>query len=379
MAAGQRRSDGLTEGDAAGGAPRLRVGLVGCGWWSRTHLHAWQDLASEGAELIGVADVDRSKAEAAGLAFGVPAFESLGELVDVLQPDVVDIVTTVESHRDLALQAAARGVGIVLQKPMARDWLECLEIAEAVEHAGVFFAVHEDFRFQAAIGRVRRLIGKGVVGAPSFARISFRTAFDTTAMQPHLRAQERFILMDIGVHVLDVARALMGEVEVVSCETQRRRPELAGEDSAAMLLRHVSGAVSMVDCSFSAQRIRDVFPQTMIDVEGELGCIELREDGAIAVRSRGLGWREDAAAPLLEWTEHPLHVVQEGALTFQRHILDAWVSGGPPETDLDSSLATFALVEAAYSAAQTHRAVAPPARAVAPHPPAEQEAASHAG
>ena len=255
--------------------------------------------------------------------------------------------------------AAERGIGAIVQKPMARDWSECLAMASDVRSAGIFFGVHENFRFQAPILRVRQLVTNNVIGAPSFARVSFRTAFDTTEFQPYLRDEKKFILMDIGVHVLDVCRCLMGEVVRLSCETQKRRAGLAGEDTATIMLRHESDAVSVVDCSFSALRIQDAFPETMIEVEGSLGCVRLSESGVIDVKSRGISWRENASAPLLEWSDRPLHVTQESVLSFNRHVLQAKNAGRQPETNLQDSLRTFALVDASYHSAEVASATTP--------------------
>ena len=337
----------------------MRVGLIGCGWYSQNHLHAWQDLQPAGADLVGVTDIDPAKAAAAAERFRVPAFATAEALIEASRPDVVDIVTTVGSHTQLVSLAASHGVGAIVQKPMAVDWDDCLAMAAAVRSAGIFFGVHENFRFQAPILRLRQMLANGVIGTPSYARIAFRTAFDTIGAQPYLRHEKRFILMDIGVHVLDLARLLVGEVERLSCETQSRREGLAGEDSATMLLRHRGGAVSVVECSFSAPRIRDAFPETMIELEGPLGCIRLSEGGIIDVQARGIGWREDGSAPLLPWTERPLHVTQESVLAFNRHVLAAWQDGRAPQTNLDDALATFALVDAAYRSADEHRAVVP--------------------
>lgn len=337
----------------------MRVGLIGCGWYAQNHLHAWQDLSTSGAVLVGVTDIDPAKAAAAAERFGVPVFATAEELIDATKPDLVDIVTTVGSHTELVSLAARKGVGAIVQKPMAKDWADCLAMAEAVRSAGIFFGVHENFRFQAPIMRVRQMVENGVIGTPSWARIAFRTAFDTITAQPYLRHEKRFILMDIGVHVLDLARLLVGEVARLTCETQSRREGLAGEDTATMLLAHTGGAVSVVECSFSAQRITDAFPETMIEIEGPLGCIRLSESGIIDVQSKGINWREDASAPLLPWTERPLHVTQESVLSFNRHVLAAWQTGGRPQTHLDDALNTFALVDAAYRSAEQHRAIAP--------------------
>lgn len=337
----------------------LKVGLVGCGWYAQNHLHAWRDLAAEGVVIVGVTDIDPAKSAAASATFEVPAFPTAEALITGAGPDLLDIVTTVGSHTELVSLAARHQVGAIVQKPMARDWSDCLVMADAVRASGIFFGVHENFRFQAPIMRVKQLVTNGVVGTPSFARIAFRTAFDTISAQPYLKHEKRFILMDIGVHVLDLARHLMGEVTRLSCETQRRRPGLAGEDTATMLLAHEGDAVSVVECSFSAQRIVDAFPETMIEIEGPLGVIRLSESGRIDVQSKGITWREEAAAPLLAWTERPLHVTQESVLSFNRHIVRARQEGRTPDTNLDDALKTFALVDAAYRSAEEHRAITP--------------------
>jgi len=48
---------------------RVRVGVIGCGFFARNHLHAWQDLAPAGADLVAVCDIDPAKAKAAAEAF----------------------------------------------------------------------------------------------------------------------------------------------------------------------------------------------------------------------------------------------------------------------------------------------------------------------
>ena len=71
------------------------------------------------------------------------------------------------------------------------------------------------------------------------------------------------------------------------------------------------------------------------------------------------GRSEDIGAPLLPWTERPWHVSQEGALGACRHFLACYRAGARPETDGADNLATYALVDAAYEAAATGRAVTP--------------------
>ena len=191
------------------------------------------------------------------------------------RPDLVDIVTQMGAHRALVETAAAAGVGMIVQKPLAPSWQDCVAIAETATAAGVFFAVHENFRFQTPMRRVRALIDKGAIGRPSFARISFRTGFDVYRNQPYFLTEPRLAILDVGIHLLDLARAFLGEAVRVSCETQARREGIAGEDTATMLLRHETGAVSVVDCTYAAHRQPDPFPETLLEIEGDAGALAM--------------------------------------------------------------------------------------------------------
>ena len=120
---------------------------------------------------------------------------------------------------------------------------------------------------------MKAILDSGAIGEPSWARISFRTGYDIYKGQPYFYDEERFVILDLGVHVVDVARFLLGEVERVSCETQRRNPKVKAEDTATMLLRHTSGAVSIVEATYETKKLPDSFPETMLEIEGPRGAI----------------------------------------------------------------------------------------------------------
>jgi predicted dehydrogenase len=340
---------------------RLRAGLIGCGFFAKNHLHAWRDLAHE-VELLAVCDVDTAKAQAAAAAFGVPRwYTDATTMLERERLDFVDIVTTMPSHRALVTLAAAHGVSMIVQKPFAPTWADCLAMVEACRTAGVRLMVHENFRFQSPMLAVREALSGGAVGEITWARVSWRTAYDIYAGQPYLAKEERFLLLDIGVHVLDLVRVLVGEVERVYAETQSIRPGIAGEDAATLLLRHRSGAVSVVDGCYASRRDPDPFPETLLEVEGRDGSLVLSHGLELKVHNRSGTTVRSLRTPTLPWTAEPWHVAQESVLNTQRHWLDAWRAGREPETSGADNLKTYALVEAAYESARTHRAVTPEA------------------
>jgi predicted dehydrogenase len=331
---------------------RIRLGLIGCGFFAQNHLHAWQDLKSEGVDIVAVCDTDPARAKAAAGTFGVPHwYADAAEMFAAEQLGLVDIATTMGSHLSLVTLALAHRIPTIVQKPFGVDIAQVRQMVETSERAGVFLAVHENFRFQRPLRKIREVVASGAIGRPSWARISFRTGYDIYAGQPYLAQQERFVLIDVGVHVLDVARALLGEVTHSTAELQRRNPVAIGEDTATMLLRHESGAVSVVECTYGSRRVPDSFPETLIEVEGEHGAIVSRIGNIVGVTVDGKMTAYNEDPPVLPWAERPWHVAQESVLATCRHMLEAVKAGRPAETSAADNLRTFALVEAAYEAA----------------------------
>jgi predicted dehydrogenase len=340
-------------------ADSIRVGLIGCGFYAQNHLHSWRELGTHGAVLTAVCDADPAKAEAAGSAFGVPFYTDAKTMLDAEKLDLVDIVTRHETHRPLAELAIGHGIATIVQKPFAPTWDDCVAIVEAAKKAGVWLAVHENFRFQTPMRKVRAVIDSGGIGTPNWARISFRTGYDVYATQPYFYDEERFAIADVGIHVLDLARYFMGEVSRISCETQRRNPKVRAEDTATMLLRHESGGVSVVECTYESRKLPDPFPETLLEIEGDRGSIVVDAGFRMRVTSDGRLREEHVGSPLRAWTSEPWHASQEGAYNACEHFLDCVKRGVPAETAGTDNLKSYALVDAAYRAAEEQRAVAP--------------------
>jgi D-apiose dehydrogenase len=327
---------------------RTAIGLIGCGFFAQNHLHAWTDLAREGADLVAVCDIDEGKARAAGDKFGVRWYTAAAQMLDSEQPGLVDIATQMRTHVKLVELTLGRRIPTIVQKPFGEDIGEVRRMVRLSEQTGTFLAVHENFRFQLPILKVAEIIASGTIGTPSWARISFRTGYDIYTGQPYLRTEPRFVLIDVGVHVLDVARVLLGEVEHLTAELQKRNPGVAGEDTATMLLRHEGGAVSVVECTYGCRRVPDSFPETLLEIEGTRGAIVTRIGSRIEVTSDGRMQTIDADPVVHPWAERPWHVAQDSVLTTCRHMLQAVQAGRPAATSAADNLRTFALVEAAY-------------------------------
>jgi D-apiose dehydrogenase len=227
----------------------------------------------------------------------------------------------------------------------------------AAEAAGKVLMVHENFRWQSAVRAAIDALRSGAIGTPFFGRVSFRSGYDVYAGQPYLAEGKRFIIEDLGIHILDIARALFGEVSTITASTKRVNPKINGEDVATMLLAHQGGVTSVVDCSYATKRAPETFPETLLEIDGTEGTLRLDAGYRLTIQAGGKSETRDIAPPVLPWAERPWHNIQESVAIIQQHFVDCLREGRVPETSGADNLNTLALVEAAYLSAAESRSV----------------------
>jgi predicted dehydrogenase len=339
----------------------LRGALVGCGFFAQNHLHAWRQLP--GVDIVALCDADAERLAATGDAFGVAPAHRHADAEAMLAAehlDFVDIATPVASHPTLVELVARRGLHVICQKPFAPTLADGQAMVDACDRAGVRLMVHENFRWQTPVQAVRQVIADGAIGTPHWGRLTFRSGFDVYRAQPYLAKGSRFIIEDLGIHVIDIARYLFGDATLVGATTQRINPTIAGEDVATLLLRHDGGATSVVDCSYASRRADELFPQTLIEIDGSDGSLKLEADYRLAVHSTRDGTRTTRREPPLHaWAQRPWFNIQDSVVNIQAHWLECLRNGREPQTSGRDNLRTLALVEAAYASAGAPRTSTP--------------------
>lgn len=333
-----------------------RGGLIGCGFFARNHMNGWAGI--DGAEIVAVCDRDLAKAESMQADFNVPhAYADAEAMLKAEKLDFVDVVTTSPFHRQLVELAARHGVAAICQKPFADTYADAAAMVAACEAAGVPLAVHENFRWQKPFVEMAARIADGRIGRPTFARISFRHGFDYYKNQPYLAEVERLSLMDIGLHLFDLARFLVGEVETLTCRTQRINPIVRGEDAFTALLGHVGGATSVVDCSAYAKYDPEPFPETLATVEGPEGVLELTRHYRLIEHHAGSRVESDVEPAIPAWGGKPWHAVQDSVIAFERHFIEVLNDRAEAQPSGAHNLGTVALALAAYESAAENRTI----------------------
>lgn len=333
----------------------LRFAVLGTGFWANYQIPAWQEIP--GVELVAVYNRTRAKAEAIARKFGVPAvYDDAQQLLDSERLDFVDLITDVDTHAEFTRQAAGRGLAVICQKPMAPTREAARAMVALTQQRGVPFFVHENFRWQAPIRALKRALDSGVIGRPFSARVSFCSAFPVFDNQPFLAELDRFILTDIGSHVLDVCRFLFGEARSLYARTQRVNPKIKGEDVAHVLLEMENGLSCFAEMSYASIREREAFPETHVLIEGELGSLHLTHDFTLQVTTRA-GTTSEVIRPVMyPWLDPAYAVVHSSIVDCNRDLLSG-LRGGPAETTGEDNLRTVELVWASYDSAATGQVI----------------------
>lgn len=332
----------------------LKFAVAGAGFWAHYQLAAWQEVP--GVKCVAVCDPDRAKAEQLAARLGVPAaFSDTSEMLDQVRPDFLDVVAAVPAHLDLVRLAADRRVPVICQKPMATTLSDCEAMVAACRNAGVFFAIHENWRWQAPLRRVKQLLDSGVIGEPFRARIDMLTGFDVFANQPGLRDAPELIIADLGSHLIDLARCYFGEADRVDCHTWAVRPDVRGEDAATVNLRMNEGRTLVtLNMAYAGTPLeRECFPQALVFIEGRLGSMEVAPDFQVRVTTAKGTHSIRVAPPYFAWADPRYAVVQTSMVACHADIVDSLRNGTAAETSGEDNLRTMRLVFAGYESART--------------------------
>tara|TARA_R110002020_G_scaffold106379_24_gene247732 strand:+ start:515 stop:1531 length:1017 start_codon:yes stop_codon:yes gene_type:complete len=327
---------------------RRRVGLVGAGWVTAYHLHAWQQLADR-IEVVAIADPAPATAQRRAEAFGIAAvYPDARAMLDNERLDIIDIAAPREFHAELVALGAGRGLDIICQKPLATTFDAAAAVVAGVPTT-VRLMVQENWRFRAWYRRLRSWLDAGLAGEVRQVSLQFLSSGmllmdgqrPALVRQPFFRRQPRLLVMEVLIHQLDTLRFLLGEMEVVAARLERSNDDIVAEDIASVTLRcQRNGALVQLTGNLAVHG-EPPAPSDRLRILGSRGTLEL--DGN----------------RLLAFGPTPRQETFDADATYQgsydaaiAHFLDSLETGAAFETAPEDNLRTLRLVEDIYALAQ---------------------------
>ncbi len=333
------------------GAP-LRVGFIGGGGITGTHALAAADCPD--LEIAAFCGTNPEKTAALVAEHGGEAFERIEDMLARADVDLVVIGSPSGLHAEQGLAAVARGVHVLVEKPIDVTTERADALIAAAEGADVRLGVLFQDRLKPGLARLKDAVDSGALGRPllASARVKWHRPTEYYAdsrWRGTLGLDGGAALINQGIHTVDLLLWLLGEVASVRALTATGVHPIEGEDIALALLEFRSGAVATLEATTCAwpgypRRVEITGTEGTVTVEGDdvVGA-ELRDPRPELVSSSGEA-ASGASSPRLASAEDHRRVLED----FARAIRD----GTQPVCDGREGRRSLAVVEAVYAAAK---------------------------
>ena len=239
----------------------IRVGLAGLGSMGRNHLRILSSIS--GASLVAVADPVAEAVAAATAGSEARGFGDPLEMIASADLDAVVIAAPTTAHVDLAQAAIARGLAVLVEKPLAASVADAQGIVDAAAVAGVPVQVGHVERFNPAVLELGRLLEAGWLS--TVYAIMSRRAGPFPA-----RIRDVGVTVDLATHDVDILSWIAGERPIRVYAEVAQRLHATHEDLLFGLLHFPSGATGMLDVNWLTPAKR-----RQLSVVGEEGMFEL--------------------------------------------------------------------------------------------------------
>jgi len=337
----------------------LKFVLVGCGRIAKRHSDLLGHGEIEGAQLVGVCDLDESRAKAIGEKFDVPYFTDMHEMMNKVELDVVSVLTDSGSHANVVVDLAQYGKHIVVEKPIALTLDDVDRMITTCDRNGVKLFVVQQNRFNVPVLKLREALeadrfGKLVMGTVRVRWCRTQEYYDQDKWRGTW-ARDGGVISNQAIHHVDLLSWMMGDVESVFAKSSTALVDIETEDTAAVVLRFRNGALGIIEATTAT---RPIDLEGSISVLGEKGTVEI---GGFAVNEMKV-WnfsepQEGDAEMLEKYSVNPPNVYGFGHKAYYDHVVDCVVNNRQQLVDGLEGRKGLELISAIYESVETGKEV----------------------
>ena len=327
---------------------KLKGALIGCGFFAENHILAWKELKN--IEIICVCDLDIKKANKFKSKFNIlHSYSSIELMLKKHKIDFVDVVTTMETHLNIGKILSKYKIPTSIQKPFAENLSNAKKIVSLYKKNKTPLMVHENFRWQSPLLKLKEIINKEQLTKPRYAKISFRHANPVGyTNQTYLYDLKEYLTLDVGIHLFDLSRFFMGEAKSIYTVNQNTNNKFKGETDFISLIRNKNKSITIVDASISSIKKPDRFAQTLVNLEFSNGSIDLDYNYKITLYKNKKKKIFDGKPKKYKWISKPWDQIQESVINTHKHFIDSLINRVKHDTSGEDNIKSLSLVFNSY-------------------------------
>ena len=263
--------------------------------------------------------------------------------------DFCDVVTTMETHLNIGKILSKYKIPTSIQKPFAENLSNAKKIVSLYKKNKTPLMVHENFRWQSPLIKLKEIINKEQLTKPHYAKISFRHANPVGyTNQTYLYDLKEYLTLDVGIHLFDLSRFFMGEAKSIYTVNQNTNNKFKGETDFISLIRNKNKSITIVDASISSIKKPDRFAQTLVNLEFSNGSIDLDYNYKITLHKNNKKKIYDGKPKKYKWISKPWDQIQESVINTHKHFIDSLINNIEHDTSGEDNIKSLSLVFNSY-------------------------------
>ncbi|MEM2917124.1 MAG: Gfo/Idh/MocA family oxidoreductase [Candidatus Bathyarchaeia archaeon] len=310
---------------------KLRVAVVGIGFWGRNHVRVFRELPQ--TELVGICDINAERVSALAKELEIEGYTDSNQLLKRNDLDAVTICTWTTTHAEEATKALNAGKHVLIEKPIASTVPEAKKIVELAKRKQLHLMVGFIERFNPGVQRVKEAINEGKIG-------TLVSATARRVSQWPERIGDIGVVKDTAIHDIDVMRYLFGEDPVAVYAKVGNLRHKRFEDYAQIMLSFKQNRTAFIETNWlTPYKTRNLI------VTGSEAIISLDYlTQKVTIETAG-----QTLTPRYEWQE-PLKLELQ-------HFADSILNNKEPQVTGEDGLKALIIAEAALKSTQNNKAV----------------------